>query len=298
MTTTTTIKYKEKTYQVNLDSKDWFNNKSDKIIKLPTGELLRLKNSVKNLILEEVEEGWLEAKEVMINELKTSLLTSEHNKTKELTEVSNLVKLQFTPWEYPNLEESVMRFTKGNPNISIYSHTSRFNGIDCNLLPRTLLVHYPDSIHFVYSPYLECIGFHFENSDDYISSLEAYVNTKDKQLVTFKFVTENKKEESVLIDSSNNDSFEKEEGKQEHLISKWDMTTEMMNQNAHYFSGSTHKQTESKESIYPCNKNSTVKGSNSDSIVTNGGDNKPSVDKEVIKECVDFFKSVKPSYDG
>lgn len=97
MTTTTTIKYKEKTYQINLDSKDWFNNKSDKIIKLPTGELLRLKNSVKNLILEEVEEGWLEAKEVVINELKTSLLTSEHNKTKELTEVSNLVKLQFTP---------------------------------------------------------------------------------------------------------------------------------------------------------------------------------------------------------
>lgn len=198
----------------------------------------------------------------------------------------NVIELRFTPWEYPNLKESVMKFTKGNPDILIYSHTSRLNGIDCELLPRTLLVHYPDSIHFVYSPYLECIGFYFENSDDYISSFEAYVNIKDKELVTFKFVTENKEKE-----------------KQEHLVSEWDVTTEMINQNAHYFSGSTPKQTESKESIYPCNKNSTVKGSSRDSMITNGG-SKPSVDewvhdKKVIKECVDFFKGLtKPSYEG
>lgn len=72
---TTTINYKGKTYQVNLDSRDWFNNKADKIIKLPNGELLRLKNGVKNIVLEEVEEGWLEAKEV-----KDSLLTSIYKK--------------------------------------------------------------------------------------------------------------------------------------------------------------------------------------------------------------------------
>jgi hypothetical protein len=215
-----------------------------------------------------------------------------------------------------------MRFTKGNPDTSIYSHTSRFNGIDCGLLPKTLLVHYIDSIHFVYSPYLELINKTFKNYDDYENTdYKAYVNIKDKQLVTFKFITEDKKEESILIGSNNNSdnellllkynnskgSFEEWKNKdtplpkQEHLISEWDMTTEMMNQNAsYYFSSSTPKQTESKESIYTCNKDSTAKGLSNDSRVTSGG-SKSLVDewvydKEVIKECVDFFKGfVKPS---
>lgn len=195
------------------------------------------------------------------------------NNTKELKEITqmyneetNVIELKFTPWEYPNLEENVMKFTKNNTNTLIYSHTSRFNGIDCELLPRTLLVHYIDSIHFVYSPYLELINKTFENYDDYKNTdCNAYVNIKDKQLVTFKFITEDKNEESVLIGNkkildndlllleynNNKYSFGKEENKQEHLISEWDITTEIMNQNSHYFSGSLHKQIESKESILP-----------------------------------------------
>lgn len=205
------------------------------------------------------------------NEIPNELNIDNTEELKEVTQVSNeetnVIELRFTPWEYPNLEESVMKFTKDNTNTLIYSHTSRFNGIDCELLPKTLLVHYIDSIHFVYSPYLGLINKTFENYDDYKNTdCNAYVNIKDKQLVTFKFITKNNDEESVLIGNNkildndlllpeynnNKYSFGKEENKQEHLIPKWD---KMMNKNASYYlSDSTPKQTESK---YPYGKSSS-----------------------------------------
>jgi hypothetical protein len=93
---TTQFTYLNKEYQVDIDERDWYNNKADLIIKVPNGDLVRLafiKENKVNVSL--VEEGWLEATEVDEEELAFQSLLQEY----ELTDNTKTRKLWYKCYE-------------------------------------------------------------------------------------------------------------------------------------------------------------------------------------------------------
>lgn len=102
--------------------------------------------------------------------------------------VSKKVGLQFKEWDYPSLEDAILTFTMKNGYSDVYSHTSRYKGIDNDLLPDTLIQHKKDgSMLCVYSPYEPLIDRVFQNEEDR-ENLQIYMNPECKNKVTFKFI--------------------------------------------------------------------------------------------------------------
>lgn len=98
-----------------------------------------------------------------------------------------VVELKFQGWDYPSLEEAVLEFTMREGYRDIYSHVSRYKGIDCELLPRTLVRDCGDTNTIVYSPYPELIGRDINMNEDW-TDVRQYMEPESDTLVSFKFI--------------------------------------------------------------------------------------------------------------